>query len=283
VVDIQMVDEVETWPLMIWIGGMQGAGKSTAAVRLAHAYDLPVHRIDLWTYDHVARLPTASTLDEELSWGPHAAAAAFEATGRARIPLVVADVLARELGGVAAVVEGPQLHPDAAGAQRPGWSVWLLTDGTQTRRARDQRAALLPPDAAARSRIEALTERDEVLAARLRRALTDAALPVIEVPSTPDWAAITDEIEACLTSALQQTPRLTAGRELTRQRRLENLAAVRQGRLWQQAEGISALPPFRFACECGRSGCCAGWFGTPDDFDSAAATGYVRADEGDHP
>ena len=46
-----------TWPVMAWIGGAPGAGKSTIARELARQGDLPLHPIDLWTYAHLDRLP----------------------------------------------------------------------------------------------------------------------------------------------------------------------------------------------------------------------------------
>lgn len=40
------------WPPMLWIGGAQGAGKSTLAWALSRAHDLPLHPVDMWAYDH---------------------------------------------------------------------------------------------------------------------------------------------------------------------------------------------------------------------------------------
>ena len=80
-----MAEPLEGWPVTIWLGGAPGAGKSTLAWRLARAHDLPLHPIDLWAYDHEARLPPAPTLDEQLALGPEAAADAFEVVGRRRL------------------------------------------------------------------------------------------------------------------------------------------------------------------------------------------------------
>jgi hypothetical protein len=63
---------------MLWIGGGQGAGKTTLSWRLSRANDLPLHRVDLWAYDHLARMPADDTLDEQLARGAEAAADAFE-------------------------------------------------------------------------------------------------------------------------------------------------------------------------------------------------------------
>jgi hypothetical protein len=43
------------WPPMLWVGGGQGAGKTILSWELSRANDLPLHRIDLWTYDHQTR------------------------------------------------------------------------------------------------------------------------------------------------------------------------------------------------------------------------------------
>jgi hypothetical protein len=96
------------WPPMLWIGGTQGAGKSRLSWTLAHAQDLPLHPVGLWSCDHVARLPAEGfTLDDQLAFGPQAAADAFVATSRARPDLVLADV---------------------AGPLPRGWAVWLIPE-----------------------------------------------------------------------------------------------------------------------------------------------------------
>lgn len=260
---------------MLWIGGAQGAGKSTLSRALAHARDLPLHPVDLWTYDHVARMPpAASTLDEQLAQGPEAAADAFGATTRARLALMLDDVTARGLGPVPALVEGPQLLPCLASRLPPGWAVWLIPDPARTRLARQERLAVEQNLAAGdrhTARIERLIERDAVLAARIRRDAAKSGLPVIEIPEAPDWQAIATAVEAALAPGLRDTPQLTPGSELRGQRRRENAAACHQGRLWRQAADLTSLPPYPFACECGGSGCQAVWPATPDEYDAACA------------
>lgn len=255
-----------TWPGMVWIGGAPGAGKSTIARGIARRWDLPLHPVDLWTYDHAGRMagrmPPIRPLAEELAEGPEYAADAFVRIARARLELVAQDVRGRELDGVPALVEGPQLFPSMADGVAT--AVWLVPDGRQTRRAREERLTRVD-DPAGRARLEGLLERDAVLAELVRREAAEGGRTVIEVPAEPDWAAIIAEVE----EALGSLPRLEAGAELRRQRQLENEAACRQGRLWQADIGLAELPPYPFACECGRSGCEDTWPGTPDDYDDA--------------
>ena len=71
--------------------------------------------------------------------------------------------------------------------------------------------------------------------------------------------------------------RARPGAELSRQRRYENLAACRQGRLWQADIGLAELPPYPFACECGTSGCATTWAGTPDEYDARRDQGWLTA------
>ena len=260
---------------MLWVGGAPGAGKSTVARTLALAEDLPVHAIDLWTYDHVGRLPAAPTLDEDLARGPAAAADSFEAQAALRMPLLHEDLAARDLGEVPALVEGPQLHPRLWPGAPAGSTVWLVPAVERTRAAREERLAAVEQPGA-RARLDGLMARDAVLADRLRSAAREAGHPVVEVGPDVDWATVRTAVRTALAPVLDHATRLV-GAALGDQRARENRTACRQGRLWQRAASIAALPPFPFACECGRSGCAATWAGTPDEYDAATRSGRLLA------
>jgi len=255
---------------MLWVGGAPGAGKSTLCWQLSRAHDLPLHPVDLWAYDHQARLLAGETLDDQLARGPVAAADAFESVSRRRLGLVLDDIRSRDLGPVPAIVEGPQLMPGFADRLPPGWGVWLVPDPARTRLARQERLAkaeaLGGPPAAERSRLRLLVERDAVIAERVRAGAARSGRPVIEVPPRPDWPAITAAVETALAPALRSAPRLTPGPELSRQRRYENRAADRQGRLWMRDAELTSAPSYPFGCECGTSRCRAAWTATPDDY-----------------
>ena len=255
---------------MLWIGGGQGAGKSTLSWHLSRAHDLPLHRVDLWAYDHRARLPAGGSLDQELARGAESAAAAFESHSRLRLALILDDVMERDLGQVPAIVEGPQLMPGFAAPLPPGWGVWLLPDPARTRAVRAARraneAALGGRGPAGGDRARLIADRDAILTSRLREGAALAGRPVIEVPPGPDWQAIAAAVGSALAPALRAAPRLAPGGELSRQRRYENQAADRQGRRWMRDAGLAAAPGYLFGCECGASGCRATWSGTPDEY-----------------
>jgi hypothetical protein len=260
---------------MIWIGGGQGAGKTTLSWHLSRANDLPLHRIDLWTYDHQARMPAGDSLDEQLARGPEAAADAFESHSRLRLKLVLDDIAARDLGKVPALVEGPQLMPGFATQAPPGWCVWLLPDPARTRVTREERLAneetLAGRTVAGRSRAALVLRRDAILTSRIRERAVLTGKPVIDVPPSPDWQAIAAAIESAIAPALGTAPRLAPGSELSRQRRYENKAAARQGRLWMQDAELTVMPAYPFGCECGQSRCRATWTATPDDYAARTA------------
>jgi hypothetical protein len=262
---------------MLWVGGAQGAGKSTLCWQLSRAHDLPLHPVDVWAYDHQARLPAGDSLDEQLARGPEAAADAFESVSLLRLELVLDDIRARDLGAVAAIVEGPQLMPGFAGRLAVGWGVWLVPDPGRTRLARQERLAraeaLGDNQAGRRLRLDRLLQRDAVIAGRIRSSAALCGRVVIEVPPQPDWTAITAAAESALAPALRAAPRLAPGRELSRQRRHENRAAGRQGRLWMRDAGLTAAPGYPFGCECGISGCRATRTATPDDYAARTAAG----------
>lgn len=96
-----------------------------------------MHPIDLWTYDHLGRMPVFRSLADDLAKGPETAADAFVRISQARLDLVVEDGRDRGLGEVPALVEGPQSFPSMVSAD-VGSAVWLVAGGEQTRKAREE-------------------------------------------------------------------------------------------------------------------------------------------------
>jgi dephospho-CoA kinase len=238
---------------MFWVGGTPGSGKSTTARHLARELDLALHPVDAYTYDHLERLGTLGPpLDEVLALGAVAAADDFERVSALRLPAVMDDIRTARVAGVPTLVEGPQLHPRAAATWSPVGAIWLITTAERTRTARRQR--LVEGDDAARLRVEALVERDQVIGARLRSAALDAGRAVIEIPTDVDWDDVVAAVRDAINTAAAPFARLRPGRELSSRRCHENDVVHRQIVAHERHTGAT-LPPFSYACTCGRSGC----------------------------
>jgi hypothetical protein len=108
----------------------------------------------------------------------------------------------------------------------------------------------------------------------MRQETTQHSQTLIEVSADPDWEAIA----AAVAGALGSPPRLTAGEELSRQRRIENAATCRQIRLWLADIGVTVQQPYPFACECGRSTCALTVSATPDEYDVRRAAAPFAAE-----
>jgi len=201
---------------MLWVGGAQGAGKSTLCWQLSRNHDLPLHPVDLWAYDHQARLPVGDTLDSPLARGAEAAADAFESVSRLRLGLVLDDIQSRE--------------------ERPA-----------------EAAALGGPPAAGRLRMRVLVERDAVIAERVRVSAGRTGRPVIEVPPQPDWPAIAAAVETALGPALRSAPRLAPGPDLSRQRRYENRQPAARADCGCGTPGSPRRPRTRSGVNAGRA------------------------------
>jgi dephospho-CoA kinase len=238
---------------MFWVGGTPGSGKSTIAGRLARELDLALHPVDAYTYDHLERLGhLGPPLDDVLASGAVAAADEFERTSALRLPVVMDDVRTAHVAGVPTLVEGPQLHPRAAAMWSPIGAIWLVTTAERTRTARRQR--LVDADDVASRRLEALVERDQVIGERLRSAASEAGRAVVEVPTDVDWVIVVAAVRDAINAATKPFPRLRPGRALSSRRRHENDVVYRQ--IVEHERHIGAtLPPFPYACVCGRSGC----------------------------
>ena len=119
-------------PAMVWIverrcGQVDDRTRPGAPDRSAAA------PIDLWTYDHAARMPSQGSLAKDLARRNGVAADAFARIARTRLELVTADCVHAGLGDVPALVEGPQLFP--AMADDGPAAVRSVPDAEQTRRA----------------------------------------------------------------------------------------------------------------------------------------------------
>ena len=264
-------------PPMIWIGGMQGSGKTTLADRIARRHDLPCQHIDAFTYAHLPRMSPIEPLDDQLALGTEHAVEMWHRVNAERVPLVINDVRDRSAGGVPVVVEGPQLSPAGADTYGVAGAVWLVAGAARTARVRRDRAAAAH-DAAGQARADRLAQRDAAVLRGLRASLEGSGRPCIEVDDRPDWGDVHDRLVAGLGQTLVAAPRLQQGEALRSQRVYENTALVRQGLLWQEAAGIAVLPSVEFACECGRSGCAGMRRGTPEGYQRAAARGPVIAE-----
>lgn len=239
---------------MFWIGGTPGSGKSTTAGQVARELDLALHPVDAYTYDHLERLGRLGPpLDTVLTWGAEAAAEEFERTSALRLPTVMADVRAAHVAGVPTIVEGPQLHPRAAATWSPVCAIWLITTAERTRSARRQRLVDTDDDAA-RRQVEALVERDQVIDTRLQSAASEAGHALVEVPTDVDWAGVVAAVREAVEAVITPFQRLRPGRALSSRRRHENDVVFRQIEAHERHIGGS-LPPFPYACVCGRSGC----------------------------
>jgi hypothetical protein len=156
-------------------------------------------------------------------------------------------------------------HSSRVRSSCPGSRLSCLRDGAsgcyRIRRARITREERLADEetlaggpVAGRSRASLMLQRDAILTSRIRESAVLAGRPVIEVPPSPDWPVTAAAIESALAPALRSAPRLAPGGELSRQRRYENKAADRQGRLWMRGARLTTMPTYPFGCECGDSG-----------------------------
>jgi broad-specificity NMP kinase len=80
---------------VLWLGGMSGIGKTSAARSLARRHDLRLYPLDARTYEHARRLSEESrTLDEIwVDTTPEELADRFDEMSRERFPLVLADLV----------------------------------------------------------------------------------------------------------------------------------------------------------------------------------------------
>jgi hypothetical protein len=233
---------------VLWVGGMPGVGKTTAARTVARRYDLWLYAVDARTYAHAEAMGVRAlemTPDELwLDRTPEHMAHDFEAEARERFALILDDLRSLPADGAPALVEGPQLLPEllegpvlcvAAAAE--------LQSALMAARPSFTYSATSDPERALANRIR----RDELLGARLRARTAVAAVadvretePLVDAfvrEHAADWVARPDR------------------GDVGARRRDDNERRLDQWRRYAEHEPRAADGTVDFACECDRPGC----------------------------
>lgn len=242
---------------VLWLGGMSGVGKTTAARLFAHRHDLRLYSLDAHTYEHAARLPPEpSTLDELwVDTTPAALADWFEEKARERFPLVVEDLLAID-DEAPIIVDGPQLLPElvAPVASSSAHVLYVvapseLQQPLVRRRGSDLATRTRDPERARANRLA----RDAELAERLRVDAASHGLPLVEIADvTETLPSIERHFEPLLATWMAAPHGDVAAR-----RRDENEARLRQWRAHVESMGVEPVGEVDLACECETPGCVA--------------------------
>ena len=239
--------------LTLWLGGMSGVGKTTAARVLARRHDLHLYTLDSRTYAHAERMdvPALQMSADEL-WldrAPEQMAADFEAEARERFPLVLADLAEVPADGAPVLVEGPQLLPELVGEP----ALFVVADTSLQRRLLDARGSFTPsttrdPERARRNR----TRRDELLTARIRAGAAERDLALAEIT---DITQTEDALANTFTPVLREWLRHDDHGDVAARRRAENDRRFDQWRRYAAREPRALDGVLDFACECHRRGC----------------------------
>ncbi|MDQ1712483.1 MAG: hypothetical protein QOE45_1933 [Frankiaceae bacterium] len=246
-------------PDAFWLGGGGGAGKTTAARRIAFARDLRLYCVDHYGYDHQRRAAPGSrtaafeamTYDERWHRDPAGLAGDFVAISRERFDLMLADLDA--LGpGPAVIVEGPQLLPDLVAPllPSPAYACWLLPAPDVAAAGVESRDEAVPPGRVARDRLLVELIRRDAAALGLRTVADRNVL----VP--PDLRGAVD------------------GAQRRRIRAAENAVALAQLRAYAADADLAEPPVHTFSCECERLGCGRDVLLTADAYERSGADAH---------
>jgi hypothetical protein len=234
---------------------MSGVGKTTAALRLAHRYDLRLYTVDARTYEHAAKLPDdPRSLDEIwVETTPEVLADSFEDGSRERFRLILED-LARIEDDAPVLVEGPQLLPAIVAPllSSTAHAVYVVARPELQRQLVQARgpgvsARTSHPERALANRLG----RDEVLAERLQAGAAEHGLPVVEVDRVEETLPA---VEARLLPLLEDWLARGHG-DVAERRRGENDVRLHQWRSHVDAAGIENPGEIELACECDEPGC----------------------------
>lgn len=241
---------------VLWLGGMSGVGKTTAARAIARRHDLRLYSLDARTLAHAAELPHDSrTLDEIwVDSTPDRLADWFEQVAEQRFPLVMRDL--RGLPDDAPViVDGPQLLPQlvARVISSPAQALFVVAQPELQRRLVTQRGSLTyaqtrDPAGAQANRLR----RDEILSTRVRTSANAHSLSVVEIADvTQAEPTVAEHFAPSLRQWLAREDR----GDVAARRREENDARLRQWRAYANDVPDAASEEVPFACECNRLGC----------------------------
>jgi hypothetical protein len=193
---------------VLWVGGGQGAGKTTVARTIAHRHGLRVYHVDARTWAHAERAEgvgfpamaafAAKTLEERwVDQEPQAMVEEFLAYSRDRFRMIVQDLCALP-SSPGIVAEGPQLLPDLVAPllARPDAAIWLIPTRRLQAELHDARPSSIPevtsdPERTRRN----MLDRNVLIAAALRDDANAHGFPVLEVArhrrlvttSRPGW------------------------------------------------------------------------------------------------
>jgi hypothetical protein len=248
---------------VLWVGGAQGAGKSTAARAFAHRKGLRLYFVDAFTYSHAERAETdpylamrafaAKTMDERwLHPEPEEMVDEFLEYSRERFRMILDD-----LGGLptepAIAAEGPHLLPELVAPllTRPDAAVWLLPTPRLQRGLLDARPSAGPGHTSDADLVkDKMTRRNELIADRIRSSALEHGLAAVEIDA---YEEARDALDQRLVPP-ESEPAPETVREL---RRDENLMVLDQIKRYLASDEGPAEPAnlVPLSCECTRLGC----------------------------
>jgi hypothetical protein len=241
---------------VLWLGGISGVGKTTAARSIARRYDIRLYSMDSRTYEHAAKLPADTRTFDEI-WvdsSPEELADWFEDVSRARFPLVVDDLLGLQ-DDAPVIVDGPQLLPAIVAPllRSPEQALYVIAQPRLQRRLIIQRGSLTTRQTRDSERArENRLQRDELLVQRLLGEAREHRLPISEVAHVRDTEPLVERhFEPLLSAWLARGDR----GDVSARRRDENDARLRQWRAYDGQVPEAAEGEVDLACECAQPGC----------------------------